>query len=241
MGTSIATRRRASSLAVSFAVLLALGACSYGANIKTPAAPAVTEGQRLPLAMGVYYSPEFLSYIHRQTAGAGPHSVTFNVGNTSATHFSNVFASYFESAVQFPERPTPEQPAGGVVAVLIPQLESLEMTDPALYGWGGTWNTALVYRFQMVDPTGLPIANWLVRGNGSDGGVDWWGNAGQNIAGEAYSKALAAAGRNFVEGFAKEAQVREWMQAQGVQTTLRSLPWLRPARALTEKQPEKPL
>lgn len=216
------------ALGAAFLLAISLGACSYGANIKNPSVPSTAQSEQLPISMGVYYSPEFLSYVHRQTAGAGPHSVTFNVGNASATHFSQLFASYFENAVQFHDRPTPEQPAAGVDAVLIPQLEDLQMSDPALYGWGGTWATHLTYRFQMVDPTGAPIANWLVSGQGADGGVDWWGNAGQNIAGEAFSKALASVGRNFVERFTKEAEVRDWLLANGVQVTLLDLPFQLP-------------
>lgn len=217
MGRGFFSRRVAPRLAASLLVFLALGACTYSAKVSNPAVPSAAQSKQVPLAMGVYYPPEFLNYVHRQSIGGS--SLTFNVGNTSATHFSDIFASYFDSAVQFPARPTPEAPAGGVDAVLIPQIESMQTSTPGPYGWGGAWTATLVYRFQMVDPTGLPIATWLVHGSGGASGITWLENPAEKFGGESYNKALAAAGRNFVETFAKEDAVSGWLRAQGVQTT----------------------
>lgn len=193
--------------------------CTFQAAVEPPAAPAVAPRDRLPIVIGIHYPPDFLSYTHRQSAGAGPHSLTFPVGESSAIHISRLLNAYFERALRFSERPSNIRPAAGVDGVLIPQIEQLDMSDPALFGWGGSWITELVYRFQLLDPVGEPIASWLVRGYGRAGGVDWTGLAGSNIAGESFNAALEDAGRNFIQGFSAEPEIRRWLISRGIQTS----------------------
>ena len=207
-------------------LLLTVIGCTFNAPVDAPPAPAVSGEQRVPVAVGVYYSPEFLAYTHRQSYGFGPHSVEFDVGESSAIHFSRVFNAYFQRALRFSDRPTAARPAADVDAVLIPEIEQLTMTDPSLYGWAGTWRTELVYRFHLVDPAGQPIANWTVEGVGSKGGVDW---VGPKIPGEAFAAALEEAGRNFVNRFSHVPEVSRWLSARGIQVSQRGVfapdPW----------------
>jgi hypothetical protein len=168
--------------------------------------------------MGVYYPPEFLGFTHRQSYGAGPHALTFAVGETSATHFSRVFDAYFRHALRFQQRPSAARPAWGVDAVLVPDVEQVEMSDPALFGYAGSWKTELVYRFRMLDPTGLPIASWRVEGHGAEGGLDWIGFA---IPRKAFNLALEDAGRNFIQGFTRETEIKSWLSSRGIQVSHR--------------------
>ncbi|MFQ5775428.1 MAG: hypothetical protein ACE5GS_12980 [Kiloniellaceae bacterium] len=195
---------------------LAVTGCTFQVPVEaleTVDRPAGKE--EIPLTMGVFYSPEFLSYEHKQTIGGG-HKLRFEIGQSSADHFDQVFLALFRDIKIVSRRP-PLAPTGPRVdAVIEPRFESVAIHDPSLFGWAGTWDVRLTYLFTLFTIKGEPLASWTITGVGQNKkGIDWTGMGGSNIAGEAASRALRDAGEKFLDGFAQVPEVRRWLQERG--------------------------
>ena len=87
--------------------------------------------ERVPLKLGVYYSPDFRNYQRCPTCAAqGGDRWDFPLGTTSARLFDRVFADMFTSVQSLGSRPPFSGSQAKLDAVLEPKIESFDFTCP---------------------------------------------------------------------------------------------------------------
>lgn len=186
-------------LAVAWGALLLTAGCSLTLEsqaIQTSFPPHVLVDP-LPLAVGVYYSPEFRSY---ESSGG----LNFALGEASIALFDRVFARMFNQAVRLESRPPLHRGTPSVMAVIEPQIESFDAKLGSSVG--------VTYRMRLSTTQGGEIATWTVSGVG--GQIDWW--AGSAKIQDATASALRSAAARFVMGFRDQPDVRKWLSARGL-------------------------
>ena len=197
---------RVSLLLVVFLVVLG---CTLAIPMKsTMEAPPTTA--RVPLRLGVYYSPDFRNYsytaytwISMNWSSRGDPWV-FPLGNTSARLFDRVFSDMFTSVQSLDSRPPLRGSQAKLDAVLEPKIESFDFSEPHLKE--GAYTAEITYRFTLYALNGEPLASWTVRGTGSKHrkpGFDFASGPG-----EAADLAMQDAASKFIAGFPDIPEVR---------------------------------
>ena len=166
---------------------------------------------RVPLKLGVYYSPDFRNYsytaspyMYQLLGPKGGVLCDFPLGNTSTRLFDRVFADLFTSVQSLDSRPPLRGSQAKLDAVLEPKIESFDFTDPHLKEGANT--AEITYRFTLYALSGEPLASWTVRGTGSKHRkVDFNFVSGP---GEAVALAMQDAATKFVTGFPDIPEVR---------------------------------
>ncbi len=175
-------------------VLLVVLGCTHAIPMKgTMEAPPTTV--RVPLRLGVYYSPDFRNY--RYVGSRGGDRWDFPLGNTSTRLFDRVFSDLFISAQNVGSRPPFSGSQGKLDAVLEPKIESFDFTIPYLKT--GAYTAEITYRVTLYALNGEPLASWTVRGAASK-----HGKVGFDFArgpGEAADLAMQDAATKFIMGF----------------------------------------
>ena len=110
-----------------FAALVAhvlLAGCSLDHHVDTEGleVPEFQGGERIPAAVGVYYSPGFMSYTAKGKFGDS--TITADLGPASHSLFDPLFRSAFAETLAVQSAEPPELTAGEIEAVLIPSIVS---------------------------------------------------------------------------------------------------------------------
>lgn len=182
--------------------LVVLG-CTHSIPMKgvlgTP--PAV---ERIPLKVGVYYSPEFRNYKHEGSRGGDRWD--FPLGSASVSLFDRVFPETFISTMTVESRP----PLSGIKldAVIEPKIEGFDFGIPFLKT--GTYTAEITYRFTLYSLKGDPVASWTVRGSGAKRGQIGFEFA--RWPGEAADLAMQDAATKFMNGFSDVTEVQRWIK-----------------------------
>jgi hypothetical protein len=180
--------------------LVALG-CTHAIPMKgTMEAPPTTA--RVPLRLGVYYSPDFRNY--RYVGSRGGDRWDFPLGNSSTRLFDRVFADMFTSVQSLDSRPPLSGSQGKLDAVLEPKIESFDFAIPYLKT--GAYTAEITYHFTLCALNGEPLASWTVRGAGSKHGKPGFDFA--RGPGEAADLAMQDAATKFITGFPDIPEVR---------------------------------
>lgn len=169
--------------------------------------PAV---QQTPLAVGVYWSPEFTEFEHSGSRYGD--TWIFKLGEPSRRLFEAALGMLFEAVVPVSTRPPLAEPAPRVAAVLAPAIEEFDFGLPFLKT--GTYTAGITYRFTLDSPRGERLGSWTVRGEGAKRG-----QVGFEFArwpGEAADLAMQDAARRFLDDFRNVPEVARWLQASGV-------------------------
>ncbi len=184
-------------------LLAALGllqACSWSMPVTqapTEGPQAAQVGERLPLAVGVYFDEAFLA-LRRQATVTGGHRAILPVGEIGAAEFQAACERRFRSCVSLASgTPLPPQAAASLDVVLEPRIEQVRIAPPPLIGWAGHWDIGLVWTIDAMAPAGGRIAETRVEGQGTnDDAVD------MSISGLAHSsQALSYASRRLAEDY----------------------------------------
>ncbi len=153
------------------ATVSCLGGCTYSVSVDVPLHhPPLIEP--LPLRVGVYYSPEFRTYEHRQIIRGEIWKNTwkFSLGPPSVALFDLVFPTMFET-VPVQSRPPLASSAPELAAVIEPRIERFHLAAPELpVGMKPislfTFSATIEYRFTLYSTRGDLIASWLESGRG---------------------------------------------------------------------------
>jgi hypothetical protein len=184
------------------AFLVVLG-CAHSIPMKgvleTP--PAVG---KIPLNVGVYYSPEFRNYKHEGARGGDRWE--FPLGSASVSLFDRVFSETFISTMTVESRP----PLSGskLDAVIEPRIEAFDFNIPYLKT--GTYTAEITYRFTIHSIKGDPVTSWTVQGSAAKRG-----QAGFEFArwpGEAADLAMQDAATKFMKGFYDVPGLQRWIK-----------------------------
>lgn len=171
------------------------------------------EVSRIPLAVGVYYSPEFRAYIATHVNHGSKWIVP--LGQASVTLFDQVFPILFDRTLPSPGRPPLKAVEPALVAVIEPSIEESSFSDP--FFLPGIFTAEIIYRFVLFSFDGNPIASWTVRGVSEKYG-EWIFDltARSRWLGEAADLAMQDAAQKFLVGFRDIPEVRRWFRKIGV-------------------------
>jgi hypothetical protein len=142
-----------------------LSGCAHNIPLKgtLESPPSVTQ---VPLAVGVYYSPEFCAHKHEDSR-KGDRWI-FPLGEASVTLFDQVLPRLFKSVLPVQTRHPLATSAPALAVVIEPKIEVFDFAIPFLKT--GTYSAELTYRFTLYSPQGNPFASWLVKGEAAKPG-----------------------------------------------------------------------
>ena len=123
--------------------------------------------EQLPLAMGVYYSPEFREYEHRSVeniSGFEWHFV-YHLGPANVALFDQILPGMFREVVLLKTWPTLSVGSAGLSAVLIPEIESVFIRSSHNVSDRGPFPVNVTYRFTLYELVGDKLASWAVSGS----------------------------------------------------------------------------
>jgi hypothetical protein len=213
-------------------VTTALTGCSanYSAAVDIslpPAGDRATVVEKIPLAVGVFYSPEFRHYRYTwnrcqelaqrpgrtaQGCDLDLHIDINNLGQASVALVDRALWAMFERVETLDVR----LPAPGAAPALAGVVEP-EMIDPVYTLRGGTvrfaYGAVIGYRLVLRSPAGEELARWSVSGE-----------TRQQIEGaafvttgvrEATHRALRSAEANMLIGFREQPEVKRWLAHHG--------------------------
>jgi len=185
-----------------------IAGCTHAIPLKGNLEPP-PDTKRLPLAVGIYYSPDLKAYEH--VGARSGDWWAFPLGPASTKLFDKVFPIAFESAPVVPNLP-PLNPVGPQVAAVIePRIEAFDFDLPFLKT--GTYRAEITYRFTLYSPQGESLASWTVTGVGakpSQVGFEF-----ARWPGEAADLAMQDAASKFLTGFRDVPEVRKWLRQVG--------------------------
>lgn len=154
-------------------------------------APAVSQQT---LHAGIYYGGEFVRREHRRALGS--HSVIAQIGPTSARLFDDLLGRLFARTSRLSTLTAEEMRQVGVdVGVAV----ALEHFDFRIGFDDDSDRYSVAYRITLHSPSGVPVASWIVVGNGPPVGGIMAGIDGM-IEGD-----LADAAYKFLSGFPRMA------------------------------------
>lgn len=198
-------------------LVASLAGCTHAIPLK-PTLEQPPAVRQVPIAVGVYYSPEFREYRH--VGSRMGDRWDFAVGPASVTLLDRALSMIFESVVPVAGRPPLAGGPGTLAGVIEPAIEEFDFSLPFLKT--GTYSAEIAYRFTVFSPGGEPVAAWSVRGRG-----DKPGQMGFEFArwpGEAADLAMQDAAMKLVQDFGEVPEVRLWLRRLGVPGA-----WLAPA------------
>ncbi len=178
-------------------VVIHLIGCTVTLPLK-PTLPPPTEGTKIPVTIGVYYSAEFRTYQH--VSARGGDRWIFPLGTASVALFDQVFPRVFASTKAVQSRPPLPPSDGALTAIIEPRIETF---DYQLAGFiGGTVTVEITYRFTLHSPRGDPIASWVVKGMaGTFARID-----------KVTNLAMRDAATKFPTSFEEVPEVRRWLR-----------------------------
>ena len=126
--------------------------------------------ERLPLKVGIYYSPEFENYEHYDRT-VGESGVATPVGEFSIRQFDSMFFAMFEHTQSVDRRPPypANDPASELQGIIEPRIERFEMNAEAMSF--APLFAQVDYQFKIYLPDGTTLATWKI--SASDTGVPW--------------------------------------------------------------------
>lgn len=159
--------RKIAAIAVVLVATLLSACVSSMHQIETaeiiPATDGLPSVEKLPLRAGVYYSREFA--LEKRSRSVGGQTYIAPIGDASQIMFDGVFAQVFSRTTPIVDV-TPENLAADNLDVAIePTFEHFDF----MLGFDGAskrWSVA--YRITLYDRRGVPVASWVVSGDGSD-------------------------------------------------------------------------
>ena len=138
-----------STVCVVFAGLLFSNACTRNCQIDTNLIMPVQKASKIPLRVGLYMSPDFLSYT-RKIAAVNTDSYVFNLGEALRSGSEKMLGIAFKEVIVL--SPSEEAMERGVKIVVSPQIQEVDMIIP---GWAWKQLKSLVIiKWEATDSTG---------------------------------------------------------------------------------------
>ena len=194
--------------------MLAAAAISAGCVYSIPEPMLVREPrpEPIPIRIGVYWSPEFRSFIYR------PHHLDgYALGKPSVRLLSDALALLFIEVVEVPRPGSGPSLRGDLAGTIEPRIVSaarvLFSAEPVEAGTI-VQPVHITYGFTVYSPLGEPVASWEVTGRGNEpvgNPLDAFSTLKRN-----FHHAMREAAWRFTSGFRDVAEVRRWLDEQVV-------------------------
>ena len=166
--------------------------------------------ERLPLTLGVWYSPEFSNHEFFEEAKTRTESSWLvRTGQAQVEMWDTLLDGMFEKVVHMTGKPGPDQMNPTVDAVLIPEVTELQYAIPAQTNVK-VYEIWIRYHFQLVTTEGDPIADWSMPAYGKTPTA--FLQTDQAAVNLAAVMALRDAGANFASTFTRVPGVQAWLQ-----------------------------
>ena len=190
------------------AALLAVGCAGpYVRQVEMPAIPAPLM-TRIPLAVGVHYTPEFRAaqpMTSMNIEGMGSVENTWVVGEPSVAMFDTVLRGMFEKVVEVKQWP-PTDSRPEVAGVLVPKMPAVALPTGVFVSADRAY---IGYRLELFLASGEFLGAWDVVGGG--------GSGSQFVLGRTMVRdAMRSAAAVLVVSFFRDTQARAWLEANGV-------------------------
>jgi len=164
----------------------------------------------LPLSIGVWYGEEFANHEFFDEAKSRTESSWIvKTGTAQVQMWDTLLAGMFTNVVHMKGLPGPGQMNQSVDAVLIPHVDELQYAIPAHTNIK-VYEIWMRYRFDMVTPSGDPIAQWSMSSYGKTPTA--FLQSDQAAVNLAAVMALRDAGANFATNFTRVPAVEDWLQ-----------------------------
>jgi hypothetical protein len=192
-------------------LLLFTAACTFHADLS----PKVTQSaaEQLPLAVGIYYSPELLAYQQDEVLTGGSR-MRFAVGEATPALFNEVFRRLFREA-RAVDRLPPFTSDIVLDAVIEPRIERFTVDAPIMPTIG-TWTARVTYLFSLYSTKGDLIASWTRSWSASSNDGFTLAPGGSSLASQAVERAMEGLASNFVAEFKQIPELRRWLSERGI-------------------------
>lgn len=170
---------------------------------------------KLPVRVGVYYSPDFRSFQHEEVIEQqGTYKV--DLGEQNLVFFRNLMDAMFESAVEVDdsifereERPSARRMAEqGLDGVIVPEIEKYGFLTPFISGLN-FYSASIHYRVTLYDAKGDRVGTWTLVGYGKAEGAVFGAN---EALGEATLLAIRDGGARIAIDIPAEPAVVAWAE-----------------------------
>ena len=191
----------------SLLLLLAFLASCSSKNILVEGSLPVPMVKKIPAAVGIYYSEEFVSFRYKEISPEiGNWDIDF--GGQNARFFRLLFDSMFEKTENIDRRDISNENSGGFDGFLIPKIKKYGFLTPFVSGLG-FYSASIEYELSLYDSDASVILTWKVVGYGkNEGGV-----FGKEEAIErATLLAIRDAGAKIAIELGKRAEIESWLK-----------------------------
>ena len=190
-------------------VLGLLGACSTKEVVVSGNFPPPLM-EPLPVALGVWYEPEFAAHeFYDEAKGRADSTWIVKTGEAQVDMWGKLLNGMFLRVEQMNGKPAPEQMNPAVDAVLIPRVDELQYAIPA-HTNVKVYEIWMRYAFELVTTGGEPIAEWTMTAYGKTPTA--FLQSDEEAVRLAGVVALRDAGAHFVTSFLKVPEVAQWLE-----------------------------
>jgi hypothetical protein len=169
----------------------------------------------IPLTLGVWYGDDFAKHeFFDEAKSKRQSSWIVNTGGAQVQMWDILLQGMFADLVYMKGKPGPGQLNQAVDGVLIPHVEELQYSIPAQTKIK-VYEIWMRYRFELVTPSGEPIAEWTMTAYGKTPTA--FLQSDQDAVNLAAVMALRDAGANFATNLGKVPAVQDWLQQRGWQ------------------------
>jgi hypothetical protein len=190
-------------------ILIALISLMSGCALEIPLKGAIEPPatiSKLPITVGVYYSPEFKDYLY--TGSRGGDQWKFPLGAASVKLYDQTFPVLFSNCFPVQTRPPLSAGTPECAAVIEPRIEAFDFSIP--FFKTSSYGAEITYRYTLYSPKGDPVASWIVKGSGAKSGKPGFEFA--RWPGEAADLAMQDAVNKFMTTFSETPEVRAWLK-----------------------------
>ena len=151
-----------------FLFLLVLSGCATNITVQgTVPTPLIA---KVPLRVGVYYSPDFKNFRHQEVIEK---HATYNVafGHQNLNMFRSLFAAMFKSVVEVGKLPLTVDQAKGLDGIIVPEILKYGFLTPDISGLN-FYSASIRYRITLYSGKGKMLHQWILVGYGkSEAGI----------------------------------------------------------------------
>ena len=153
--------------------LLTLSGCT-ATNITVQGSVPKPLVARLPLRVGVYYSPDFKKFSHQETIDK---RATYNVdfGAQNLSFFRSLFGAMFASVVEVGQLPLTQDQARSLDGIIVPEILKYGFLTPDISGLN-FYSASISYRITLYNSSGKKIRAWVYVGYGKSESTLFHGN-----------------------------------------------------------------
>ncbi|MCR9106677.1 MAG: hypothetical protein NXI15_15385 [Gammaproteobacteria bacterium] len=170
----------------------------------------------LPITLGVWYSQEFRDHAFFDEAkGPGDSEWVVRTGQAQVQMWDALLNGMFESIVYLDTAPGNDIAPAGIDGILVPAIDELQYAIPTHTNIK-VYEIWMRYRFNLLDPQGQPIAEWVMSSYGKTPTA--FLQSDEQAVNLAAVMALRDAGAHFATGFQRVPVVEPWLLQHGVLT-----------------------